>query len=494
MNAKVKKIMCAVLSVFAFLAHGCGKQSVAVAAEDYVIEDFQAKENKWEFITDDVMGGKSTGDMDMVEEDEDKMLHMSGKLSLENNGGFIQVRRPISEGSKYFDASGYAGVRVKVKGDGNEYAVHLRSRGTWLPWQYYEAKFQTTGQWQDIKIPFEQFKPYYLKRELNTSKLKTVALVALKEKFEPDIYLREIAMYAYDKKEDSGERKELTDEERRVIIDKGTERPFSGQYNMHFEDGVYRCRQCGAKLFESQSKFKSNCGWPSFDDEIDGAVKKQTDADGRRTEILCANCGGHLGHVFYGEGLTDKNVRYCVNSVSLDFEDERQAPAQDGDKEDTERAYFAGGCFWGVEYHFEKVDGVISAKSGYIGGDVPEPSYREVCGGKTGHAEAVEVVYDPAKVSFEQLAKLFFEIHDFTQVNRQGPDIGEQYRSEVFYKNPEQKQIAQKLIGVLEQKGYDVATALTKATQFYSAEEYHQDYYEKNGKTPYCHSYRKIFD
>jgi peptide methionine sulfoxide reductase msrA/msrB len=277
----------------------------------------------------------------------------------------------------------------------------------------------------------------------------------------------------------------LTPEEERVIVHKGTERPFSGEYVQHHEDGVYRCRRCGAALFASGAKFDSRTGWPSFDDAFPGAVKQIPDPDGSRTEIVCANCGGHLGHVFFGEGFTDKDARYCVNSVSLDFQ-----PAASN----LETAYFAGGCFWGVEYHFENVPGVKSAVSGYMGGDKSDPTYREVCTGDTGHAETVKIDFDPQQVSYEALAKLFFEIHDPTQVDRQGPDVGEQYRSAVFYTSPEQRAVAEKLIGQLEQKGFRVATKLVPAGPFWKAEDYHQDYYEKTGKSPYCHFRVKRFD
>lgn len=111
----------------------------------------------------------------------------------------------------------------------------------------------------------------------------------------------------------------LTQQERAVIIDKATELPFSGQYNDFYEEGFYTCKQCGAKLYTSEAKFKSGCGWPSFDDEIKGAIKRQTDVDGRRTEIICASCGGHLGHIFVGEEYTEKNTRHCVNSISICF-------------------------------------------------------------------------------------------------------------------------------------------------------------------------------
>jgi len=286
--------------------------------------------------------------------------------------------------------------------------------------------------------------------------------------------------------DENEEYRALTPEEEAVIVHKGTERPFTGEYNDHFEGGTYHCRRCDAPLYRSTDKFRSSCGWPSFDDEIEGAVRRETDADGRRTEILCANCGAHLGHVFEGERLTDKDVRHCVNSISLVFKPDRESV-------ETAYAHFAGGCFWGVEYHFENKEGVLSAVSGYMGGSSERPSYKEVCSGRTGHLETVRVEYDPEKVSYEELAKLFFEIHDPTQVGGQGPDIGSQYLSAVFYGNEEEKETAERLIGVLKEKGYDVVTRVIPAAEFWEAEDYHQDYYQHKGTRPYCHAYKKRF-
>ena len=196
----------------------------------------------------------------------------------------------------------------------------------------------------------------------------------------------------------------LSEEEERIIVHKGTEAPFSGEFFNHFEQGTYSCKRCGKALFRSSSKFKADCGWPSFDDQIAGAVKQQPDADGARTEISCANCGAHLGHIFLNEGFTEKNKRYCVNSLSMSF-----IPVS---SQETARAIFAGGCFWGMEYHFQKAPGVVSTSVGYTAGNLDNPTYKQVCTDKTGHAEAIEVVYDPNKINYEKLAKLFFEIHD----------------------------------------------------------------------------------
>jgi peptide methionine sulfoxide reductase msrA/msrB len=280
---------------------------------------------------------------------------------------------------------------------------------------------------------------------------------------------------------------DLTKAESFVINNKGTEAPFTGKYNKYTEKGTYLCKRCGAALYHSSDKFKSDCGWPSFDDEIKGAIVRHPDADGMRTEIVCASCGAHLGHVFTGEMLTPKNVRNCVNSVSLEFVPAQLPSGRYG------MAIFAGGCFWGVEYYLQKAAGVVAVTAGYTGGVVKNPTYQEVCTGNTGHAEAVKITYDPLKTSYDKLLRLFLEIHDPTQVGHQGPDIGDQYRSEIFYLNDDQKVIAEKDLNLLRAKGMKIATNITKASEFYPAEEYHQDYYLKNGKTPYCHIYTKRF-
>lgn len=281
----------------------------------------------------------------------------------------------------------------------------------------------------------------------------------------------------------------LTPEETRVIVNKGTEAPFSGKYNNHKEVGVYSCKRCNASLYKSEDKFDSRCGWPSFDDEIKGAVERKVDADGRRTEILCKKCGAHLGHVFIGEGMTEKNTRHCVNSISLLFTPEESEKSAGK----TETAIFAGGCFWGVEYYFQNLKGVSDTSVGYTGGKRDNPTYKEVCYTDTGHAEALKVDFNPTIVTYEELAKLFFEIHDPTQVDRQGPDIGSQYRSAVFFTNQRQKMTIEKLIGLLEKSGLKVATELVEFEKFWDAEGYHQKYYEKIKKQPYCHRRVKRF-
>ncbi len=287
----------------------------------------------------------------------------------------------------------------------------------------------------------------------------------------------------------------LTLQEERVIVHKGTEAPFSGEYYENNRSGKYFCKRCDAELFSTEAQFDSGCGWPSFDDEVAAGaggekVKKVRDADGRRTEILCANCDGHLGHIFHGEGMTVKDARYCVNSISLKFVEFKKDAVD-------EVAYFAGGCFWGVEYFLKNVAGVKKIRSGYMGGDVENPSYEQVCTKKTGHVETVEIVFDGGRVSFEELCKIFFEIHDPTQANGQGNDVGPQYLSVIFAVDEEQKNVARKLIATLEGKGLKVATEVRDAEsgtkKFWPAELYHQNYYFHNGKQPYCHKRIKRF-
>ena len=277
---------------------------------------------------------------------------------------------------------------------------------------------------------------------------------------------------------DDMEYNELTPDEEYVILHGGTEAPYVGEYNEHFEEGTYACRRCGAELYTSDSKFSAHCGWPAFDSEIEGAVEHRPDADGNRTEIICATCGGHLGHVFEGEGYTETDTRHCVNSISLEF-----IPAALV----TETAVFAGGCFWGIESVFGAQNGVLSTTAGYTGGDLEEPDYQQVCSGATGHAEAVQVVFDPSVVSFEDLARLFFEIHDPTTPDRQGVDVGSQYRSAVFYGSDEQREITEALIAELASLGYRAVTEVEPAGEFWPAEDYHQDFYVKNSGGSACH-------
>lgn len=276
----------------------------------------------------------------------------------------------------------------------------------------------------------------------------------------------------------------LNDAEQAVIIDKGTERAFTGKYYDNYQAGLYLCRQCNAPLYRADDKFKSGCGWPSFDDALPGAIKQVKDPDGRRIEIVCSKCGGHLGHIFSGEKMTPKDNRHCVNSISMKF-----VPAT---SEQYGRAVFGGGCFWGVEYYLQQQPGVLMTSVGYSGGTTEYPTYREVCSGKTGHTEVVEVIFDPTVTSFTKLAKYFFEIHNPTQLNRQGLDVGEQYRSVVFCANEAQRKAAEKIIVDLKKQGIKVVTKVLPAARFWPAEDYHQNYYRKKGGVPYCHGPRVV--
>lgn len=279
----------------------------------------------------------------------------------------------------------------------------------------------------------------------------------------------------------------LTPAVRRIICDKATEYPYTGAYNSTKENGTYLCRRCGLALFRGKNQFHSGCGWPNFDEMIAHAIKETLDADGTRREILCQRCNSHLGHVFSGEHFTHKNLRHCVNSASLDF-------VANNEVRDTAEMIAAGGCFWGVDYFLRQIDGVLKVEVGYTGGITCEPNYEQVCTGQTGHYEAVRVVYNIAKTDYFTVLKRFFEIHDPSQKNGQGPDIGSQYKSAVFYYNKEQLADAEELIQRLKSRGYAVATRLLEVQTFWPGEEYHQDYYTKNHKAPYCHRETNRFD
>lgn len=278
----------------------------------------------------------------------------------------------------------------------------------------------------------------------------------------------------------------LTPEVLRIVNDKGTEPPFSGKFLEKATRGTYLCRRCGLALFRADNQFISACGWPSFDDELPHAIKRVLDADGQRTEILCQRCDAHLGHVFAGEYHTVKNLRHCVNSLVIEF-------VENNTVQDTEEAILAAGCFWGVEYYFQKLPGVLKTEVGYTGGRLAKPTYQQVGSHTSGHLEAIRVLYDKDHLSYPDVIKYFFEIHDFTQTDGQGPDKGPQYLSAIFYYNDEQKAAAQEIIHLLQQKKYQVATQLYPVTAFWPAENYHQAYYSKKQQQPYCHTHRKLF-
>ena len=288
-------------------------------------------------------------------------------------------------------------------------------------------------------------------------------------------------------KTDAEWRNILTPEQYQVTRLKETERPFGRQCELPLkgEKGVYQCVGCGTDLFRAETKFESGTGWPSFWKPVsDLNVKTQPDNSlgMSRTEILCARCNAHLGHLF-DDGPLPTGKRYCLNAVALKLVRLPQKTVH------SEKATFGAGCFWGAEATFRQIKGVIKTTVGFMGGTLKNPTYEQVSTRKTGHAEVVQLEYNPSQVSYQQLLDLFWSMHDPTTPDRQGPDVGTQYRSVVFYHTSEQGKIARSTKTNLEKSEKfkrPIVTKIVPAQEFYPAEEYHQRYYEKRGIKPAC--------
>jgi len=267
----------------------------------------------------------------------------------------------------------------------------------------------------------------------------------------------------------------------------GTEPRNSSPYVNNHEKGVYVSVVSGLPLFRSEDKFESGTGWPSFIRSFDPThviERHDSSAGMERVELLDARSGAHLGHVF-DDGPKPTGMRYCINGAALKFIPDGTPLPVESQPVKLEKAYFAGGCFWGVEDVFEQIPGVVDAVSGYMGGKTEKPTYKQVCTDTTGHAETVEVTFAPSIVGYDDLLKVFFDNHDATTMNRQGPDYGTQYRSAIFASTPEQKKLAeayiQKLAASEEYKGKRIVTSVEGLVPFWRAEDYHQDYHRIHG-------------
>ena len=278
-------------------------------------------------------------------------------------------------------------------------------------------------------------------------------------------------------------RKRIGDLAYEVTQNSATERPFSGEYDHFFEKGIYVDIVSGEPLFSSDDKFDSGCGWPAFSKPISNqAVKENTDISHGmiRTEVRSSGADSHLGHVF-PDGPRDRGgLRYCINSASLKF-----IP--------TKTVYLAGGCFWGVQKYLDQFDGVLRTEVGYANGPDSPPTYEDVCRG-SGHAETVMVEYDENRISLEQILDYYFRVIDPLSVNRQGNDMGIQYRTGIYYTEPEMLAVIQKVCSEVEERiGAPLAVEVASLENFYHAEEYHQKYLDKN-PGGYCHIPRTMFE
>ena len=269
----------------------------------------------------------------------------------------------------------------------------------------------------------------------------------------------------------------------------GTERPFTNELNDENREGIYVSVVGGLPLFRSSTKYHSGSGWPSFFQPFDPdhVILREDASHGMdRVEVIDARSGAHLGHVF-DDGPAPTGKRFCMNGAALRFIPAGTPLPPESQPVKSQVAYFAGGCFWGVEDVFAQIPGVMDAVSGYMGGKTASPTYREVCDGDTQHAETVKIVFDPARVTYKELLRIFFLNHDATTLNRQGPDIGDQYRSAIFASTSEQKAEAEAFVAELsktpEYKGRRITTTIQTAPTFWEAEDYHQDYHAKHGGT-----------
>lgn len=288
--------------------------------------------------------------------------------------------------------------------------------------------------------------------------------------------------------EELGEiREQLAPEQEQIAFHAGTEPPHCGLYTDTTEPGVYVSVVSGLPLFRSAAKFHSKSGWASFFEPFDPAhiVERSDNSHGvLRAEILDARSGAHLGHVF-DDGPPPTGKRYCLNSAALRFIPAGEELPPKSQPVDFQTAYFAGGCFWGIEDRLARLPGVVDAVSGYMGGATADPTYKQVCGGDTGHAETVKVVFDPNRVTYRQLLEAYFAMHDPTTPNRQGPDVGSQYRSAIFAATDKQAEEARTYMReLIESRRFgerEIVTTVEPAPAFYEAEDHHQDYHARHG-------------